>query len=158
MVAALAVFLLLILKARMQKEESLPPPPAMTTAQSVEAVPAAKVPAGVSESMVTAPAVKTPPEEKKHSSLLLRDLFAPVNPVDERRLFGGGQGGTGMVLTALFLDDGDPPLAIINNKVLGEGETIGTARVVSIGKDRVVLATGKRTRTLVLKKADNDHE
>ena len=153
----MAVLLLLVLKVRMQGEEPLPPPPAMTTAQSVEAVPAAKVSVGVSETMVTTPPVKTPPEENKRSSLLLRDLFSAVNPADERRLFGGGQGGTGMVLTALFFDDEDP-LAIINDRVLGVGETIGTARVVSIGKEKVVLATGKRRRTLVLKKADNDHE
>jgi len=153
MVAVLTVFLLLALKARFAGKESLAP--TVTTAgPAVAAVPATKVPEEVSKPAVPAPAGKIPMEGKKHPSVLLRDLFAPVNPADEWLVFGGDRGGDGLVLQAILMD-AEAPLAIVTDQVVGVGETIGGATVESIGKNEVVLVSGKKRQTLFLNKADH---
>lgn len=44
--------------------------------------------------------------------------------------------------------DPQAPTAIVNNRVVGRGDSVGRWEVVEIQKDRVVLSDGSTTRTL----------
>ncbi len=53
----------------------------------------------------------------------------------------------GMVLSGILWDP-ESPTAVVENQVVGPGESVGPWRVVEIQKDRVILSDGSSTRTL----------
>ncbi len=53
----------------------------------------------------------------------------------------------GMILSGILWDP-ESPTAVVDNQVVGPGESVGSWRVVEIQKDRVILSDGSSTRTL----------
>jgi type IV pilus assembly protein PilM len=55
-----------------------------------------------------------------------------------------------IVLTGIFWDE-EKPLAIINGKVIGQGQSAGNKKVVQIKRDRVILSDGQNLSEIRLK-------
>ena len=66
-----------------------------------------------------------------------------ADPMRPSYVYGGGTARTGLVLQSTVIS-GQRKSAIINGRLLHEGEKIGKARVVEIRRNEVVLKKGKR--------------
>jgi len=84
--------------------------------------------------------------ENAVSPASIRDIFSPLSRSSERKEAGSAEPGPGPVaswkLKGTILGGG-PPIAVINEKFLREGENIGDYRIVRIKKNEVILKSGQ---------------
>jgi hypothetical protein len=71
---------------------------------------------------------------------------------DDRKNRPVTKGSLGWVLTGIIYDE-DAPVAIINNKPVGVGESIGNAKVITIERKQVIIKNGNKEITLTVTKS-----
>ncbi len=155
LVVALAMVLLVVLKIRFFGDASEVPvkagAPRATMSEVSNDTPVADGPAIAVSTPRGQRAVRRAASSSDIPPSLSRDLFASLNPayraLEPGKLRGAGGRRAGRALQAIF-EDTRRPLAIINEEVVGVGDQVGSARVVTIEKDSVVISVGGREKTL----------
>lgn len=89
----------------------------------------------------------------------IRDLFGPVEPLPHQTQphapTGGAQTNEALTLNGTVIS-GDSAMAIINNRFIRQGQTVGAYLVEKITPDRVYLLSGDHRKVLDVMPLENE--